>query len=264
MLGYQTEADAPVVPLKLVMEICETPENVCRNIQATLGREYVRFNEYLDSQSGTVSICGFGPSFAETYKNLEGDVIACNGAHDYLISHGIVPKFAMFYDAAECIADFIVPHSGVIYLIGSRCHESVFKKLEGFRVVVWHVKGDQCVDELLAKADLMEPMIHGGSAAVTRAMFVAHALGYRELHLHGADSSYTGEFTHVKKSIVHEDSLDIFAIGKWFKSTPWMAGQVEDLKLLGPQLQSIGAKLIVHGTGLFQHVAKAMGIEVRE
>lgn len=266
-MGYQPGEGAPVVPLRLVMDVCATPEAIRENIAATLRRPYQGFMDLVESRKGEVAICGFGPSLVNTCERIKQDVIACNGAHDYLISRGIVPTFGMFFDADRVIADFITPHPDVCYLIASRCHPAVFEKLRGYKVVVWHCKGDACIDEMLGEAELMEPMVHGGSAGVTRAMFVGHAMGYRTFHIHGADSSYDGETTHVKKSLVEEELLSVWVKtddgnGLWFKTTPQLAAQVEDWKTLAPQLDQIGARFVVHGHGLLPHIAGVLGYTV--
>jgi len=263
-MGYKPAADAPLVPLSLNMEGCETEEKLSLNIASALARRYVRFNEYVCSQSGRINVCGFGPSLTNTYKSIRGDVLACNGAHDYLIDNGIVPKWTMFMDAAEVITKMVTPHKDVTYFVASRCHPALFEHLRGFNVVVWHCAGDAKALELLASTytqALMEPLVNGGTACVTRGMVLVRAMGYEEIHLYGADSSYEGEFTHVKKSLVQETELQVFAEGRWFKTTPWLAGQVEDIKILFPELIAGGARFLIHGDGLLPHVAKAIGYE---
>lgn len=260
-LGALTAQDGPVAPLQLKREMCETDANLRFNILRTLSNTYVRFNEFLNTQDGPVSVCGSGPSFSRTYTKLAGDVIACNGAHDYLIERGVVPRFCMVMDAAPFIGDFITPHDEVLYMVASRCHKKLFKHLKRNKVVVWHCKGDECLDALLEKRRIMEPMIHGGSGAATRALFMAIAMGYKEVHLHGADSSFEEEH-HVGKTLVPESVIEVWA-GKWFKTTAWMAGQVEDFRDFALQLQKVsGARVIVHGDGLLPEMAKAIGIEV--
>lgn len=263
VVGYRPGPEAPVVPLILKMEVCETPENVRRNLAASMARPYVRFNEWLDRESGACSIVGSGPSLKRTWRDLVGDVIACNGALGFLLERGIVPKYAMFFDAAEIVARFARRHEDVTYLVASRCHPAVFEALAGLRVVTWHVKGDEPIDEMLGEANRMEPMIHGGSAAVTRTMLLAHAMGYREQHWFGADSSCDddGE-THAGGSLVEEKPLRVMVARQWFDTTPWLAGQVEDFKILAPELRNWGSRIVVHGTGLLPHVAGVMGFEV--
>ena len=232
------------------------------NLQATFARGYFRFNELMNTTNGgAVSIVGSGPSLASTYQDLVGDVIACNSAHDFLIEKGIVPKYAMFWDAHPIIAKFAQkPHPGVIYLVASRCHPDLFKCLEKQRVIVFHAMSEESVQEMLERTGRMEPIVQGGSTGVTRASFVAGAIGYREMHWFGVDSCYSGEETHVggHKS---DERMKLKVCGKDFVIAPWMALQAGDFKVIAPILKRSGIDLTVHGTGMIPYLATFEGIK---
>ena len=267
MDGAQAVAGADFARLILKKEMCETAYNVIRNISRTLCAPYVRFNELIGTRTGAVSICGSGPSLRDEYTELVGDVMACNGAHDFLIERGIIPTYGMLFDAAPAMADFITPHHDVIYLIASRCHEAVFRKLEDYNVVVWHCMGDPGLVPLLEAESINEPAIHGGSAAVLRAAILAWVMGHQECHLFGCDSSYEDGQHHAGKTLVPETEIDVCPViggqgGKWFKSTAWMAGQVEDFIDMFPAMTKKGYRMVVHGRGLLPEMARAMGAEV--
>lgn len=262
-LGYRPGEEAPLVPLSLNMECCETEGNLSRNIARTLGMPYRRVNELLESQSGRINVCGFGPSLKKTFTRIEGDVLACNGAHDWLIEQGIIPKWAMFMDASPVMTKLVKPHKEVTYLVASRCHQDLFDLLDDYKVVVWHCAGDRDVLGMLEERGRKEPVVNGGTAGVTRGMVMARALGYTQAHLFGCDSSYEGEFTHVRKSVVDEKELSVWVDGRWFKTVPWMCGQVEDIKVLCPPLTELGMKFVFHGNGLLQYIAGTLGYEVQ-
>src|SRR5207302_1799939 len=120
-----------------------------------------------------------------------------NSAIWFLLDQGVVPKYQMIWDGFEVCEKFAVPHPDVTYLIASRCHPKVFEKLKHCRVVVWHAGGDHDILDILSRADVQEkmggvqPLINGGSAGVTRGLFVAEALGYNDMHIFGGDSSYS-------------------------------------------------------------------------
>lgn len=250
-------------PLVLNYEVCETPDNIERNIRRTLESSYVPFNSLLgEPNDRTVSVVGFGPSLKNTYKQLDGDVWACNGAHNWLIDQGIIPKYAMFWDASPVVVEFVKPHLDVTYLVASRCHADVFKLLDGYKVVVMQIGGDNCLEDLLEEYRIMEPILGGGSAAVTRAMCIATTMGYRKIKLFGADGSFEGETTHLKKSVVNEEFLTVWCDGIDYASTSWLAGQVEDFKILAPALREQGCNLEVFGNGLLPHVARINGFAV--
>lgn len=230
------------------------------NIRATFERGYLRFNELMDSaRGGTVSVVGSGPSLARTHKDIVGDVIACNSAHDFLIGHGVIPKYAMFWDANPIIAKFAQkPHPEVTYLVASRCHPDIFTALAGHRVIVFHALGGEEVEKYLISHNRLEPMVGGGSSGVTRATHLAGFMGYTDMHLFGADSSYEEGATHVGGSVIDQKKMRLRVCGKWFITAPWMALQVSDFKVLAPHLMKLGAKLTVHGTGMLPYASSFM------
>lgn len=252
-------------------------EVLTRNIGAVLERGYTRFNKFIASQTGTLSICGFGPSLRHTWRGLKGDVMACNRAHDWLIARGVVPRWCLLMDPLEVIADMVTPHDGVTYLCASRCHPAVFEKLEGYEVVVWHCAGDNVLEPMLEKhftgrtlaeaQEKTEPTINGGTATVTRGAVVGVVMGYRDIHVFGADSSFPdGDgSTHLEKSLVAERPVRVLCDGRQFWSTTWMTLQVEDIRIIFNDLRERGAaKFIFYGDGLLQHAARAHGYEVIE
>jgi hypothetical protein len=249
------------VALTLNMESCATREQMNANLEATLARGYTRINEYLGQFSGTVSICGAGPSLARTLPELSGDILAINSAIGYLLDHGIAPRWAMIWDASPLCQAFAVPHPDVTYLVAARCDPSVFERLEGCRQIVWHAGGDHNIMEILAQKAIQEPTINGGSAGVTRALFMAYALGYRDIHIHGADSSYSDSgATHIRGSLVPEKRIDVLLAGKQFVTTPEYAAQIEELKMIWPSFHSpdYGARITVHGDGLMPYAASLL------
>jgi uncharacterized Rossmann fold enzyme len=292
-------AEQPWMPLRLDMALANTSEQIDANIRAALERPYIPFTDLLEKHSGTVSIVGSGPSLKDTWRELKGDVIACNAANQFLLERGVIPRYVMIFDADILAEEFVTtPHKDVTYLLASRCHPNLFKRLEGQRVVVWHAKGDLNIEAILEehwrKTRKVEPMIGGGSAAVTRTMFLVHPMGYRDMHIFGVDSSYNNEDTkrrfdratiekddlwkgsadksHFRKSTTDEKFLAIMCntqyadgrqVSRVFHTTPWMAAQAEDFKVLVPSLQRIGMKISVHGDGLIPHLAKyALGLDV--
>ena len=251
------------VRLTLTYEMAVLPEVITQNIRAALQRKYKPFTLLLaPPHEREVSVVGFGPSLRRMYDHLRGDIWACNGAHNWLIERGIIPKYAMFWDASPEIAKFVKPHKDVIYLIASRCHPAVFEALEGFNVYVWHVGGDDALEDLLEEFRIFEPILPGGSAAVTRGMVVATTMGYKKINLFGCDCSFDGETTHVIKSIVDEKKLTVWCDGVDYQSTAWLAGQVEDFKVLAPILRDQGCDLQIYGDGLLPHVARINGFAV--
>jgi hypothetical protein len=254
-------AGQAIKPLHMIGRNNTAEDVIAANLAATFARGYKPL-QHLTQYLGPVSIVGAGPSLSWTYQDIVGDVIACNSAQDFLISRGIIPKYAMVWDAHPVMEGILTPHKDVTYLIASRCHPSVFEKLKDFEVLVWHALGGDNVEKLLIEHSRMEPMIAGGSASAMRSVYLAGAMGYtKEMHLFGVDSSYCEDDTHVSGSIVDQKKMQLRVCGKWFTTAPWMAMQAGDAKVIFPRLREMGVRVIVHGTGLLPYCATFLGVE---
>jgi hypothetical protein len=251
------------LPLRIHSSMANTVEHIDGNIKANLAREYVPFNGYLGSKSGAVAVVGSGPSLKDTWKKLEnckGEVIACNASCQFLLEKGITPDYMMCFDADPLMLEFVKPPvKEVTYLLASRCPTEAFEILEGCDVVMWHAAGDEHIEEILEKNLKMEPMITGGSAAITRAMHLAQSMGFKEVHLFGADSSFKDSDTHIRKSTTVERRMRVMVNNRAFECAPWMAQQAEDFKILAPSMMHhMGIDLHVHGDGLIPHIARTI------
>ena len=267
------------VRLALCMTSCITSQEMHTNFHATLERGFTPINEHLGAYSGTCSIVGSGPTIKETHKELVGDVIAINSAISYLLDMGIVPKFGVLWDGTEIVEKFARPHPDITYLVASRCHPKVFERLKDCKVAVWHAAGDHDIldviqtPEVFAKMGMPQPLICGGSAGVTRTIYVASVLGYTDVHLFGADSCYSdaGE-THIRGSVVPEKDIMVSlgdntpgAPAIWFRTTPEWCAQVNEYRSIyaltvsgrlsaitqGPS-NKLSMNLEVHGDSLFK------------
>lgn len=249
-----------ILPLVLKMECTATESEMNGNVAATIERGYQPFAPLLCSTSGSVSICGAGPSLGDTLDKLTGDVFAINSAAGFLLERGIVPRWAMIWDCAEMCEKFAVPHPDVTYLIGSRCHPKVFERLRDCNVIVWHAAGDHNIDQYLGSKNVDEPLVRGGTAGVTRAIYVAYALGYRDFHLFGADSSYRDGKTHIAGSLVQEQRITVEVGGRRFESTPQYCAQVEEIKMIYPLFKhgGLGAEMHAYDDGMLGWVLSLM------
>jgi hypothetical protein len=259
----------PLLPLALSMVGCATQEEMNHNLSQTIERGYVPINDHLDKYAGTCSLVGSGPSIQETYLELTGDVCAINSSIRFLTDKGIVPKWAMLWDAADIVAKFVVPDPRITYLVGSRCHPDVFKALEGCPTIVWHAGGDHNINEMILKNGLKEPLVNGGSAGVTRGMYLVSALGYRDLHIFGADSSYSDDGkTHITGSLVPEKDIMV-SVGneppKWFRTTPEWCAQVEEYRCIYAMFTfNDNHKVEVHGNGMFKYMHEVLKAKKKE
>ena len=235
------------------------------NVESALARDYIPFNDLIETKSGAVAVVGSGPSLKKNWRDLKrfkGDIIACNAACQFLLEKGITPTYMFCFDADPLMLEFMTPHPEITYLLASRCPPKAFDLVAGCRIVCWHAAGDEGLDEMLIAKGRNEPTVVGGGAAVTRAMVIALPMGYTKVHLYGADSSFVDGETHIRKSTTNERRIKIKVGLREFETAPWMCKQVEEFKAIAPQYRDqVGAKFIVHGDGLIPHVALMMGFE---
>lgn len=253
-----------LLPLMLRYESCAVKEEVVANITATFERGYSSIIPLLSEDPiGECSIVGSAPSIEQAWPHLKGTVFACNAAHDFLISKGVIPTYGMFWDADKVVSTMFTPHESVTYLVASRCHPSVFEKLRGYKVVVWHPYAEEDpISEMLKEYGVDEPTICGGSAGVTRCAYLAAAMGYHTQHWFGCDSSYSDGKSHYRPSAVHEELFRVCCDHEWFDTTRWLCGQIEDFKIIGPLMRALGADITINGRGLLPKVAKNLGFKV--
>ena len=258
---------ASLIPLILNMEGCATQQEMNTNVQATVKRGFRGVFDLFGSRSGDVSIVGSGPSISDTWTDLKGDVWAINQSIGWLLDKGVVPKWGMIWDAAEICQEFAIPHPDITYLVAARCHPKVFERLEGCDVRVWFPDGDHNIREYMVDNDITEPLVRGGSAGVTRAMYFAPCLGYKSMHIFGGDSCYAIDGrTHVIRSLVREKDIVIW-IGngdgrKAFRTTPEWASQVNEFRdiyhLLSHPTSDISIE--VYGEGMLQYMGQLMAM----
>lgn len=269
-IGYghaQPEGGEHILPLVLNMECTATQEEVERNIMATFERGYVQLMEHVAKYEGSVSLCGAGPSLGQRIDKLTGDVMAVNGAIKFLLDRGIVPRHAMLWDADKVVAEFAVPHPDITYFVASRCHPDVFERLRDCKVVVWHAGGDHDIVKLLEKHRPDEPMVQGGTTGVTRGIYLAFALGYKDFHIFGADSCYVDGATHVEgASKLPENAMRAMVGGRWFQTTAQWCAQIEEMKIIYPMLMQpeVGAHVTTYDDGMLSWVVSIMDANMKK
>ncbi len=255
------------MPLKLESRLANTDDDIARNIKHALTLEYTSFMQLAGKHSGAVAVVGSGPSLKANWRKLKdfkGDIIACNASCQFLLDKGITPKYMFCFDADPLMLEFMTPHKEITYLLASRCPPKTFELIKGCKLVIWHAGGDTHLEKLLQEAGKFnEPMVSGGTAAITRCMVTAFHMGYTDLHLWGCDSSFSNGDTHIRQSTTQERRMFVSVGGREFETAPWMARQVEDFKLLAPAYrQKYGTRFIVHGDGLLPQVAASLGFKV--
>jgi hypothetical protein len=121
---------------------------------------------------------------------------------------------------------------------------------------LWHPNSDG-VAETLQGDDRPIHLIGGGSTVGLCAIVLAYGLGYRNIHLHGFDSSYREDTHHAYMQNLNDDDfvVDVLAGNRKFRAAPWMVQQAEEFCSLAPYLAGEGCTITVAGDGLLPHLA---------
>lgn len=130
-----------------------------------------------------LTVIANGPSARDA--PLDGETLALNGAGKLFFNSGRVPTYWAACDPQrdKVLAFFDVPLSKeTIYLIASKCHPDVFKRLEGYDVRLWHIS-----DYKIPPPG--RPVATASSVTLT-ALTLMRRLGYREFDIYGWDGCY--------------------------------------------------------------------------
>lgn len=201
---------------------------------------------------GTVALIGSGPTVKSQLesirkeRDLKNPIVAIKDAHDWLISEGIVPDYAVAIDPQEhrwnC---FRKKDSRVTYLIASQCHPAMFEHLKDMHVRLWH---------LYIRKDQTYPpnsfLVTGGTTTGLRSITLFYAMGYRRFSLYGYDSCIqegdlrmdgTKPSGNISSVFVGHDKRE-------FLTTPEMAAQANEFQTLYQCMPDM--EVVSHGNGV--------------
>ena len=225
----------------------------------------------LQISTKSVIIAGGGPSlyyYINKIRELQkqgAKILALNEVGQFLIENHICPwgivNISPSEDTTRCIGN---PLPGVKYFLASIAPSSAFELLNKYDVRIWHTDAPG-VRSALKKTD--EKIISGGHTVGLRTLNFAFAMGFRNYHIFGLDSSlragklhaYTSHsFTNEKTGILLQCNKRVF------HCTYEMAGQASEAPKVLQNLIKNGCKLNIYGDGLLQHIWRLMrqGIEI--
>jgi hypothetical protein len=269
-LGVTTEP-----PSVKVGERCSIPEIVCEvnedkdkireNIKANVKLGLTQVKPYETQMGKTISLIGGGASLNDdkVYAHLLDTylrgikVVTVNGAYKWCLDRDIKPSAQIVLDSREFNNRFVDPIIDKCkYLISSQCHPSMFEKLKGKEVHIWHCAGDDNFDLLKeVYGDDYFPVM-GGSTVTSRAIHLLRMLGFPKLEIYGFDSCIM-EHHHAYEQSENDDEavLNIMVSGKEFKCT---AAHYHQAKEFVDMISKTGEHydLAVHGDGLISHIIK--------
>lgn len=89
-----------------------------------------------------LNVIANGPSaHGVDLRSLKDHTLALNGSIKLFLDQGLAPDFWAVCDPQEEVASFLPekPPRNTTYLVASKCHPNVFRKLKDNDVLVWHV-----------------------------------------------------------------------------------------------------------------------------
>jgi hypothetical protein len=157
-------------------------------IEDDVTRSQVRVNVARGFQEAVVrrslTIIANGPTARKVdLRSIKSPTLAVNGAMHLFSEVGISPTYWAACDPQAIVADFLpdCPPTDTIYLVASKCHPSVFEKLNGRDVQVWHVNDHH--------ADGASHIPPSCSITIT-ASWLMHRLGFTDFEYWGWDGCF--------------------------------------------------------------------------
>jgi SAM-dependent methyltransferase len=260
------------VPVHLV---CNTPDEILiANIKANsaLKREWIA---QVPAHDGVALICGSGPSLGDDLGMIDelhskgGTIFAMNGAASFLAGKGFWADYQVIADAREQTATLIGPARNHIF--ASQVHPALFAKETDAKLVQVNFYEDHTeflkLIEDVGPADFALIGSHGSVGNVSLAL--VYAMGFRNIHVFGFDSSFRDEAGHAfsQPMNVTEPVCQVEYAGKKYQCTFTMKSQADVFPRLAYELEQMGARFTVHGSGFLQdrwNGERAKTLEQRE
>lgn len=249
-----------------VTALCNTPdEAIFRNIAINAKRSIPWLVERAAHDRVAV-IVGGGPSLARTIEHVRAhkaaghDIFALNGAAGYLVAHGIQARYQVVIDSRPENIRLVADFPAASYIISSQCDPWLFDHLVDHDVMILFPAIEGIRDHIPLGSTAT--LIGGGITAGLTAMAAVYTLGYREIHLHGYDSSdaedgqshaYAQGETDAEKK-----RLEPWVAGRRFRCSFAMYKQAQEFQRFAEMLAEAGAEIHVHGDGLLPTIAREM------
>lgn len=251
--------------------VCNTKDELLKANISHSTKLQLEWLQQQDAHEGHAVIVGGGPSLRPSLdeirwrQNLGQKIFATNNTHRFLLEHGIKPDAHVFLDAREENTEFIVEDSDVVYYVASQCSPKMFEKLSGKKVMLWH-SNCSVLDEAINNPEQKnELLISGGTTVGLSAMVIAFALGYRQIHLYGMDSSLSEEQHHAYNQRLNDNDTILDVVCHWrnFRAAAWMVAQVDQFQEIAYQLANMDCVITAHGDGLLPWVAKHLANDMQ-
>lgn len=236
----------------------ETRRNVAHALTLGLPRAHALS---LESQT-PIAMVANGPSATMAPFTPDG-TLALNGAMGLFTDRGVAPQFWAACDSQEMVAGFLPddPPMETVYLVASKCHPSVFERLRGRNVYLWHVD-DPDHNDLHGEPTVM-CAVSITLCAMTLMRLMGHTAGFVT---YGWDGCYMDGRDHAVGQ-AHNSALNVGVRvptldgDRVFQTTgPW-AAEAQDAVV---QLSMADYPVEVRGDGMIGAILRTTGALVRQ
>lgn len=266
-MTYQNpQASDPLILPVLV--VCNTSVDKLReNVKANAARDLL-WVESLSPHQRKAVVVGGGGSITEDIGRISNlgdssdtDVFALNGASTMLTQRGIDVDFQVLADAKQ-VTSQLVDLNAKNHLVASQVHPDTIAAItqDGKLPTLWHMEvgtkfgdiEDEFPPDRLAEGGYA--IFGGGAASGNTSLHLIRALGYREIHIFGFDSSHRDGKSHAYDQPMNQfiPTVKVEWGGREFTSSVAMKAQAEKFQLTAQALKQAGCTLHVYGDGLLQ------------
>jgi hypothetical protein len=232
---------AVITKFELIPGNCVVDTEGCRrNVESALRRD-LRVCGWAPLRTGQLAIVGSGPSvlsYLDELRSWPGEIWAVNGAYRFLLGQGIVPHAFVGLDPVPGLKEYVeVRDRKTAFLISSVCDPCVFDELKDAPVFLWHSK----------QSDFPYPegsaVVGGGTTCLTRAPFLAHMVGWRDITVYGGDCSFSDDVYCYPLGTFKEDTskpqFEVEVNGKVFLTELALLKQLSVFGVMEPMFNGV-------------------------
>lgn len=245
---------------------CNTPADQIRSQFLQNIERDLPWLEQGEPKDRPLAIVAGGPSLAYHWHELAtlgADVMALNNAYSFLLDRHITPDYFMLLDARQENVEFLRRTGDTHHFLAAQCHPDVFDAMLGEQVTLY-LTTLPYARELTAHIAKPKTLIAGNVGTVgIKALCLAYAIGYRELHLFGYDSSYAEDRHHAFPQALNDNAktIEVWHEGKRYVTTPTFAHQASEFPWFASgMVRHHGCTIDLHCDGLLPDMVAAANV----
>lgn len=244
-----------------ILVVCNTSDDVLeRNVRINSARD-LKWLQAAKPHDCIAVMIGGGPSivdYVDKIRDLKAQgavVFAMNAASQWARGKGIPVNYQVISDAKEETST-LVDSGAMAHLFASQVNPKTMEAVAN--PIVWHLETGE-IEKQFPESRVKRGgyvLTGGGAATGNCAMCVVYAMGYRNVHVFGFDSSHKGTKSHAYSQPMNDliPTVDVEWAGRTYTCSVAMKAQAEKFQITAQALKQEGCKIEVYGDGLLQHM----------